>query len=192
MNNMKNILIVAFALVAVGHAGAKTDSLYTVEGILGGGYVYNMSVFPYGVDGLSRNGLNGYARMMWSPEHMLDVGLEIGYTNLYRIDPAASTAVEYSSLNAYPLFLVFSMHPMDNFGVSAGFGTAILSSVVDDRESVTAVTTASTAVFLALEYMWPVADRVRIGGEARFSSYDRFRDKNFSLNLVLAYSLIRY
>ncbi|MCX6139944.1 MAG: hypothetical protein NTX15_03800 [Candidatus Kapabacteria bacterium] len=199
---MKHIIIIAsialscvpaFAIVDSSFAGTMSaDSLYTVDGYLGGGYVYNLSSFPYGVDGLSRNGYNAYARVMWSPNHMLDVGVEFGFTTLYKINPAQKTAVDYTALNAYPIYLVMSMEPINRISISAGFGTAILASVVNDYQTQTAVTTASTSVFLAARYMWPLADKVRLGLEARASTFDRFKDINASFNVVLAYSLIRY
>ena len=197
MKPMKHLIIIALVVLAYSQASAvedstAIDSTYTVDGYAGGGYVYNLSSFPYGVDGLSRNGYNAYARIMWSPNHMMDVGLEIGFTTLYKIDPAVKTAVDFTSLNAYPIYLVMSMEPIDRISLTAGFGTAILASVVNDYESQTAVTMASTSIFLAARYLWPLADRVRLGLEARASTFDRFKDINASFNLVLAYSILRY
>lgn len=189
---MKYLLLVLVIATSTFAARAGGDSLYSFDGYIGGGFVHNISSFPYGVDGLSRNGFNGYARMMWNPEHMLNVGVELGFTSMYRIDPTQKTAVDYTTLNAYPMYLVVSMEPVDRFFVSAGFGTAILASVVNDYTSQTGVSSASTSVFLALQYMWPVAERLKVGAEARISNFDRYKDANTSFNVVLAYSLIQY
>ncbi len=188
-------LILLLAIAASLHAtatAASDDSLFTFDGVIGGGYVYNISDFTYGVDGLSHNGGNGFARLLWSPEHILDVGVEIGFTNLYSIRPAGESAIESSSLVAYPFYLVLSMKPVDRFAVTIGYGMAILSSVVDDGTTQTGVTSPSTSVYGSVAYMAPIDERLRIGGEARLTSFDRYRDANLSFNVLLSYSLIRY
>jgi hypothetical protein len=186
------LLLAITATVTSASVAASDDSVYTFDGIVGGGYVYNVSDFDYGVDGLSHNGGNGFARFLWSPEHILDVGVEIGFTNLYSITPAGESAIESSSLVAYPFYLVLSMQPVDRFSVTLGYGMAILSSVVDDGSSQTGVTSASTSVYASVAYLAPINDRLRIGGEARLTSFDRYRDANLSFNVLLSYSLIRY
>lgn len=192
MTTMKRLLLTAVLglLPHLLHAGE--DTLTTLEGVVGGGYVYNMSEFPDGVSGLSRNGANAFARVLWSPEHILDVGLEFGYTNLYSIDAPDDRAVSSSHLVAYPLYLVLSMTPVQRTSLTIGFGSAILSSIVDDGAERTSVTSVSTSVFAALQYLAPIGDRVRLGGEVRISSFDRYRDLNMSFNVVLAYSMIQF
>ncbi|HLP29612.1 MAG TPA: outer membrane beta-barrel protein [Candidatus Didemnitutus sp.] len=189
---MKNFLLIAIAVLGTTVASAQKDSTYSLDGTFGGGYVYNITSFPYGVDGLSRNGFNGFARVLWNPETILSVGLEIGYTNLYSVDPPEDRAIVHSALVAYPFYLVLSMEPVDRFSIAIGYGMAMLSSVVDDGTSQTGVTSASTSVYGALQYLAPIDDRLKIGGEARFTSIDRYRDMNLSFNVLITYSLIRY
>ncbi len=188
--NIKHLL--AVLLLSAVTASAGGDTLSTLEGVAGGGYVYNISDFEYGVSGLRRNGGNAFARVLWSPEHILDVGLEFGFTNLYGIDPPASSAVTRSSLVAYPIYIVASMTPLTNFSATVGFGTAILSSVVETDAGTTGTTSASTSVFGAIQYMAPVADKLQIGGELRLSSFDRYRDANVSFNVLVSYSLVTF
>lgn len=192
MITMKNILLIAIAVLGTLSASAQKDTTYSLDGTFGGGYVYNMTEFPYGVDGLSRNGFNGFARLLWNPETILSVGVEIGYTNLYSITPPEGGAVKQTTLVAYPFYLVLSMEPVDRFSVAIGYGLATLSSVVDDGSSQTGVTSSSTSVYGALQYLAPIDDRLKIGGEARITSFDRYRDVNMSFNLLITYSLIRY
>jgi len=45
---------------------------------------------------------------------------------------------------------------------------------------------------VADQYLFPVTENLEIGAEARFSSFDRYRDQNFAFNIVLAYTIDRY
>ncbi len=188
--------LIALLVLAVGHGAliaADDSTAYSFEGHVGGGYVRNLSTFDYAPPGeLSQNGFNGYARFMWSPEHLLDVGVEVGITELYAITPPDSSLVDKSSLIAYPLYLVLSMRPVDPLYLTVGFGSAVLSSVVTDAEGNTGVTSVSTSVFLSAAYMPYVTENLRLGGEVRATSFDRYKDFNVSVNVGLAYTLWRY
>lgn len=191
---MKYILVLL--VVAVGHGtliAADDSTAYSFEGQVGGGYIRNLSTFEYAPPGeLSQNGFNGFARFMWSPEHLLDVGVEIGYTQLYSITPPDSSPIDRSTLVAYPIYLVLSMRPVDPLYLTVGFGSAILSSVVTDADGNTAVTSASTSVYLSAAYMPYITENLRLGGEVRATSFDRYKDFNMSINVGLAYTLWRY
>lgn len=191
---MKHILAILMLVVGLGSLSAADDSTaYSFEGHVGGGYVRNLSTFEYAPPGeLSQNGFNGYARFMWSPEHLLDIGVEIGYTQLYSITPPDSSPVDKSTLIAYPLYLVLSMRPIDPLYLTVGFGSAILSSVVADAEGNTGTTSASTSVYLSAAYMPYITENLRLGAEVRATSFDRYKDFNMSFNVGLAYTLWRY
>lgn len=191
---MKNIFVLMVLVLAVGTASASDDSTYTFEGQLGGGFVKNLSTFDYAPPGeLSQTGFNGYARFMWSPEHILDIGLEIGITHLYSITPPDSSPLDKSTLNAYPFYLVLGMQPIDNLYLCGAFGSAVLSSVATVKdEGNTAMTSVSTSVYLSAAYLQPLTEDLRLGGEIRATSFDRYKDFNLSFNIMLSATVIRY
>lgn len=190
---MKNLFVLIVLVLAAGTASASDDSTYSFEGHIGGGFVKNLSTFDYAPPGdLTQSGFNGYARFMWSPEHLLDLGVEIGITSLYSITPPDSSPIDKSTLNAYPFYLVLSMQPVDNFYFTGAFGSAILSSVAVEASGNTAVTSVSTSVYLSAAYLQPLNDKLRLGGEIRATSFDRYKDFNLSFNVTLAATLFRY
>jgi len=191
---MKNLFVLIVLMLAFCSASAHSDSTYSFEGHIGGGFSRNLSTFDYPPPGeLNQSGFNGFARFLWSPEHLLEVGVEIGITSMYSITPPDSSALDKSTLNAYPFYLVLGMRPIDNLYICGAFGSAILSSVaVVEGEGNTAVTSFSTSVYLSAAYMQPLTEDLRLGGEIRATTFDRYKDFNMSFNIVLSASVIRY
>ena len=113
----KNITITIFlALLAGGFYSSNyaqlKDSTFHVSAYLGVGY--SRFISDIDIDQLNKSGFSGTIRLMWEPDHLLSLGLESGYLQLYRLNnkqvSVSGNDFEVSTeLTAIPIFTVFSM-----------------------------------------------------------------------------------
>jgi hypothetical protein len=60
------------------------NSTYSVSSYINFGYTRFISELDD--NDLNKNGFSGTIRIMWEPEHLLSVGIESGYLNLYQFE----------------------------------------------------------------------------------------------------------
>ena len=190
--------LLALALCAAAPAApAQQDSLYSLTLFTGGGFTRSLSAFEPEPPGLQLHGFSGFARVMWQPEHLLSVGLEVGYHRVYGSEvtdlPTPIGAVSGSSnLSAIPVQLVISLPVIDNFAVWLGTGFAVLVSDVEFFGSETSVTSYTPYLFAAASYLHPVAKDLKVGADLRYYYADRYIDEGMSFHVMLAWTFHTY
>ncbi len=164
---------------------------YAVSGQLIGGYVRDVSAFEDTQNDLSvnRDQFSIAARALWRPGHLLAGGLEFGYMNFYSVsNNNGGKAVR----SAIPLYLVFSMTAWDRVDFGLGYGVGLLSSTITGANETITSSTVSTSFFFSAGYHHPITDELSIGGEARYTSFDKLDDRTMAISAVIAYRLFEY
>jgi len=207
-NNMKRIIAllaaIGISLVSVcaqpsdsSRSSAGSDTLYSLTAYVSGGYARNVSEFTISPAGLSRSGLVGALRIMWKPEHLLRMGLEIGRTHVYTVkQEGLQTAFGKTdvnmTLNATPWFLVFSMAPFDNVDVYLGGGGAFETTSSEAFGSTSATGSLSGAAMAAVSYMLPLSEKWSLGGEMKWLYMDKYDDMVVSLQVMVSYRFLEW
>lgn len=126
---------------------------------------------------LSRFGTPASLRVMWYPDHRLRVGLESGWTTMYRYSGQVAGEKAKMYVSAIPVLLVFSM-PLAwlkgtdrtltrRLSITAGTGVYINYSHLDYAGTVTAYTN-SLGWMAAASYTYPIGRRFRMAGEVKW------------------------
>src|SRR5512140_1387020 len=84
---------------------------------------------------LSRFGPAMTARLMWCPDHLLSVGLESGWPQIYSYETSGADAGKVS-LTQVPMYTVFAMRPWEGSQMLAGYGYSRLNSSLEYQGSV--------------------------------------------------------
>jgi hypothetical protein len=178
----------------------EQDTVYALTVYVGGGYTRNFSPFER-IAGLDqkpdRNGMSGFVRVMWTPEHLLSVGLETGLARIYAVNATgvqtAFGTTEYSSiLNVVPLSLTFSMHLTRRLeGYIASTSYLLYSHTSSFGNSVYG-TMLSIGFSAALSYMWPINDDWSIGGELKWYQIEKSNDRNGMFQVVISYQFLEW
>jgi len=184
------LLCVPFAAVF----GQDSKTVHTLYIHAGGGLTRNISDFDAITDGLQRSGLLGTVRLMWTPEHLLSVGIESGFQRVYAVEvtdaPSPVGPISGNSvLNAVPVTLVFSMPVIGGFEAYVGAGFSVLYSTVEFLGDKTVSSVYTPSFMAAGSYFFPLSDDLKLGGELRYIYYDRFIDHNLALQVLLSYRL---
>ena len=128
-----SLIIILAACLSQGYSQAD-DPEYAVTTYINAGYSRFISELDF--KDLNKNGFTGTIRIMWEPEHLLSIGIESGYLQLYDISTQLTiqdtiTFNGSSELTAVPILAVFSMELFENFKISVGSGMFLLTSKVD-------------------------------------------------------------
>jgi len=165
---------------------------YSFTGIIGGGYVRNLTEFEDTQNDLdvNRNQFSVYGRFLWRPGNLLSGGLEFGYMNFYSVsNDRGGKAVR----SAIPLYLVFSMTLWDRVDLGIGYGVGLLSSTISGQAGdPVSSSTVSSSYLLSAGYHHPLNEQLSLGGEVRYSNFDKLDDQTLSVNVVLSYLLFEY
>ena len=207
-NNMKRTIAllaaIGISLVSVcaqpsdsSPAPATSDTLYSLTAYVSGGYVHNVSEFTISPAGLSKSGLGGALRIMWKPEHLLRMGVEIARTHVYTVkQEGLQTAFGKTdvniTLNATPWLLVFSMSPLDNVDVYVGGGGAFETTSSEAFGSTASTGSLSGAAMAAVSYMRPLSDTWSLGGEAKWLYMDKYDDMVVSVQVMVSFKFLEY
>ena len=196
----KNITLTFFlALLAGGFYSSNyaqlKDSTFHVSAYLGVGY--SRFISDIDIDQLNKNGFSGTIRLMWEPDHLLSLGLESGYLQLYRLNnkqvSVSGNDFEVSTeLTAIPIFTVFSMKIVENFKLSIGSGLLILNSSVDALGNPVSSSQTSTGAFGAASYLYPLSRMFYLGGEVKYTYINKIENGDLSLELMLRVNLLSY
>ena len=171
------------------------DSEYAVTAYINAGYSRFISELDY--EDLNKNGFSGTIRLMWEPEHLLSIGLESGYLQLYDI----TTQITYedtitfngsSELTAVPILAVYSMELFENFKLSVGSGIFLLTSKVDALGNPVNSEQVSTGVMGSASYYHPLSHTISLGGEIKYYLINKIEDGDLTLQLSLQYRFLTY
>jgi hypothetical protein len=187
------ILLVLLSLSAL----AREDTTYALVVSGAGGYTRNVSKFENEPPGLRRDGFIGTFRIMWKPEHLLSLGIETGFTHVYRVD-AQNVSTEfgttdiYTSQNAVPILGLVSMELGRGVVISGGIGVFLLYSESRIFGESTSPFVVSGGITAALAYMVPISHDSALGAEFKWYNMDKFNDNNLSLQVMFSYRLFEW
>jgi hypothetical protein len=171
------------------------DSEYAVTAYINAGYSRFISELDY--EDLNKSGFSGTIRLMWEPEHLLSIGIESGYLQLYDI----STQITYqdtitfngsSELTAVPIIAVYSMELFENFKISVGSGIFLLTSKVDALGNPVNSEQVSTGVLGAASYYHPLSHTISLGGEIKYYLINKIEDGDLTLQFSFQYKFLTY
>ena len=200
LNRIKvNIVFVTLLIIltaCLSQSYSQTDdSEYAVTAYINAGYSRFISELDY--KDLNKNGFSGTIRLMWEPEHLLSIGLESGYLQLYDI----TTQITYedtitfngsSELTAVPILVVYSMELFENFKLSVGSGIFLLTSKVDALGNPVNSEQVSTGVLGSASYYYPLSHIISLGGEIKYYLINKIEDGDLTLQLSLQYRFLTY
>jgi len=171
------------------------DSEYAVTAYINAGYSRFISELDD--NDLNKNGFSGTVRLMWEPEHLLSIGIESGYLELYDISTQLTfqdtlTFAGSSELTAVPIITVFSMELFENFKLSIGSGIFLLTSKVDALGNLVNSTQISTGVLGSASYYYPISHTISLGGEIKYYFINKIEDGDLTLQFSLQYRFITY
>ncbi|ADB41274.1 hypothetical protein Slin_5305 [Spirosoma linguale DSM 74] len=173
---------------------------YTIVVTAGGGLSYYASHLgvPQTITEprLNKLGTPASLRVMWYPDHRLRIGLESGWTTMYRYRGRVAGETARMYVSAIPVLLVFSM-PLAwlrgtdrsltrRLSVTAGTGLYINYSHLDYAGKVTAYTN-SPGWMAAASYTYPIGRRFRIAGEVKWFDAVAVQNAAFTAELQLVW-----
>ena len=171
------------------------DSEYAVTAYINAGYSRFISELDY--EDLNKSGFSGTIRLMWEPEHLLSIGIESGYLQLYDI----TTQITYedtitfngsSELTAVPILGVYSMELFENFKLSVGTGFFLLTSKVDALGNPVNSNQVSTGVLGSASYYYPLSHAISLGGEIKYYLINKIEDGSLNFQFSLQYRFLTY
>jgi hypothetical protein len=181
-----SILLLGILLVgSPSHLSAQLQEeskpIYRVETYGSGGYAFRLNP-PVVPQGLTYNdgGFGGIFRAMWRPEHLLSVGLEIGYLHVADVLttpppgplPGGGPFISGSiTLSATPIFLVFAMQ---KYGIDIGAGIGLYSlSVSGNQASGIPVESDGNEIgyMFLVGYTLPITRRLGVGAEVQLLEF---------------------
>ena len=196
----KNIVVVFYTIIifsaslSSGYAQSG-DTTYSVTTYINLGYSRFISELDD--NDLNKNGFSGTIRLMWEPEHLLSIGIESGYLQLYNLSTQRSlgngNSFNVSSeLTSVPIMIVFSMELIENFKLSAGSGIFLLTSKVDALNNPVNSNLVSTGTLASGSYYYPLSYTISLGGEIKYFLINKLEDGDLNFQLSLQYRFLTY
>jgi len=184
--------IISSALMQI--YGQSGDNDYSVTAYINAGY--SRFISELNIQDLNKNGFSGTIRLMWEPEHILSVGFESGYLQLYDISTHrtinGTTFKASSELTAVPIITVFSMELFENFKLSFGSGIFLLTSKVDVLGNPVNSDQVSTGVLGSASYYYPLFHTISLGGEIKYYLINKIEDGDLTIQFSLQYKFLIY
>ena len=171
------------------------DSEYAVTSYINAGYSRFISELDD--NDLNKNGFSGTIRLMWEPEHILSIGIESGYLQLYDISTQLTfqdtlTFKGTSKLTAVPIITVFSMELFENLKLSFGSGIFLLTSKVDVLGNPVNSLQISTGSLVSGSYYYPISHSISLGGEIKYYLINKIEDGDLNFQVSLQYRFLTY
>ena len=199
-NRIKLNIVFATLIISLAACFSQTysqsdDSEYAVTAYINAGYSRFISELDY--NDLNKNGFSGTIRLMWEPEHLLSIGIESGYLQLYDISTQLTiqdtiTFNGSSELTAVPILAVYSMELFENFKISVGSGMFLLTSKVDALGNPVNSNQVSTGVLGSASYFYPISHTLSLGGEIKYYLINKIEDGDLTLQFSLQYRFLTY
>ena len=186
------IAIVAISSIAIAQIDDKTYSLSTELGV---GYSRYFTTMDY--DDLNQNGFSGTVKVMWNPEHLLSIGLETGYQQLYSLDVSdydtefGNTNVS-ASMHTVPIFIVFAMKIFPNIKLTAGSGAYLLFNSGEAFGDALSSNQISIGAHTGISYTYPINNSMAIGGELLYSYFSKLQDQTVAIQFLFVYDFLKW
>jgi hypothetical protein len=171
------------------------ESEYAVTAYINAGYSRYISELDY--QDLNKNGFSGTVRLMWEPEHLLSLGIESGYVQLYDFNTQRTvqdtiTFNGSSELTAVPILAIYSLEIFENLKLSIGSGIFLLTSKVDALGNQVNSNQVSTGVLGSASYYHPLSHTVSLGGEIKYFLINKIEDGDLTFQLSFQYRFLTY
>jgi hypothetical protein len=189
------IVAIAILLFVPVLKAQDTTGRFFLTGELAGGYTRYITDMD--IQDLNKNGFTGMFRAMWNPDHLLSIGLETGYQQLYSIDvkgmPTDYGATDFkASMNAVPIHIALAMKVTDQIKIRGTTGIYLLSNsgelFGDQLES----SQISIGMQAGASYTVPVGKDMSIGGEIKYSYISKIQDSMIGIQFLFVYDLIDF
>ncbi len=136
-------------------------------------------------------------RFMWQPEHLLRIGVESGFIQLYYLKSKIYDSVFGSTdilvnMSSVPVMAVFAMEVVDNLELIGGIGGFIITSQVTSFDNYNRSTSWSNAYELGLAYLHPINDKLKLGAELKSYYISRLENFDVTLQFSVKYSIFSY
>ena len=151
---------------------SKIDSTFSLTVELSGGYTSHINKYD-DLSDLSVRGITPSLRILWEPNHRLNLGLETARIHIVNESGTKKTE-EYgntdyeASLNAIPILLVFNMEVW-KIEFNVGMGTSYVWSTLESFGSEVRSHEWNYCMMVSLEYSLEITDRFAMGLE--FKTY---------------------
>ena len=175
------------------------DSLYSLNLEVGAGYSYHLT--DLNMPDVNLHGFNGTLRIMWQPEHLLRIGLETGYHQLYSLDKVINlTGIGRSeaeiSMFSIPLLTVFSMvvfpQMLPELEIKLSSGVMFLNTRGNGFGSKASSSQITLGFSGAATYLRPLNEHFAVGAELKYYNFAKIDDGNLSLQFIFTYKFMRY
>ena len=186
------IAVIVISSVALPQLNDTTYSLSTEIGV---GYSRYFTTMDY--DDLNQNGFSGTVRVMWNPEHLLSIGLETGYQQLYSLD-VSDFSTEFgntnvsASMHTVPIFIVFAMKVLPNIKLSAGSGVYLLFNSGEAFGDELSSNQISIGAHMGISYTYPINNSMAVGGELLYSYFSKLQDQTVAIQFVFVYDFLKW
>jgi hypothetical protein len=186
------IAVIVISSVALPQLNDTTYSLSTEIGV---GYSRYFTTMDY--DDLNQNGFSGTVKVMWNPEHLLSIGLETGYQQLYSLD-ISDYSTEFGNTNVsasmytVPIFIVFAMKVLPNVKLSAGSGVYLLFNSGEAFGDELSSNQISIGAHVGASYTYPINNSMAIGGELLYSYFSKLQDQTVAIQFVFVYDFLKW
>lgn len=174
-------------------AQSDTDShakkhKFAIYGGVGPNYYFNNLVIARSLVNAFNYSFSG--RLMWEPGHLLSLGVESGFYQLYNLNTPDPTHAHIAN-SAIPIQLVASMRIQKDFYFNFSMGRSILLNKVNSQTYGNFdASNWSLADFAGtLGYRRRLTDRISLGAETKYFYSSAFVDRNISILFVCGYRL---
>jgi len=188
-------ILIAIALLSSVMLPQTNDKTYSLSTEVGVGYSRYFTTMDY--DDLNQNGFSGTVKVMWNPEHLLSIGLETGYQQLYSLDVSdydtefGNTNVS-ASMYTVPIFIVFAMKVLPNIKLSAGSGVYLLFNSGEAFGDELNSNQLSIGAHVGASYTYPINNSMAIGGELLYSYFSKLQDQTVAIQFLFVYDFLKW
>ena len=188
-------ILIAVILISSVVLPQVNDTTYSLSTELGVGYSRYFTTMDY--NDLNQNGFSGTFKVMWNPEHLLSIGLETGYQQLYSLDVSdydtefGNTNVS-ASMYTVPIFIVFAMKVLPNVKLTAGSGAYLLFNSGEAFGDELSSNQISIGAHVGASYTYPINNSMAIGGELLYSYFSKLQDQTVAIQFLFVYDFLKW
>jgi hypothetical protein len=193
--NILALFVLLFALASFGEAQNSDSVTYHIN--LDAGIGPSVHLTDVNFEGQQTAQFIFTCRLMWEPEHLLRVGIESGFIQLYHLDTKIYDSVFGSTnslinMSSVPVIAVFSMEVADNLEFIGGIGGFIITSEVTSFDNYVRSSSWSNAYEFGLSYLHPINNKLKLGAELKTYYITHLENYDVALQFSLKYSIFSY
>jgi hypothetical protein len=186
-------LIVLILFINILVYSQDSDNRYiAVEGGIG----YSRFLSTLSLSGLNKNGISASLAAYWHPEHLLEAGIETGYSYLYSYKNNESTEFGNSgasaSLVSVPATLVFRMSVIGNLRIQAGSGIIFLFNQGEAFGDNFSSRTISIIDYIGFTYFYNLTNNILLGGSFRYTYIFKGEESYIAIQVNAAYKFLEW